>query len=49
MLIGGAYIKAGYGVAPSVADSAGLRLLKNVKVKAYLAELRKPQTEMGSG
>ena len=44
MQAGPAYVKAGYKVSPAVAAVNGCRLLKNAKVKAYLAELRKPQT-----
>lgn len=40
---GRAYEKAGYVSRGDVADQAGSRLLGNVKVKAYLVELRKPQ------
>jgi|GEM_PF-2932618 len=41
---GRAYENAGYGSRGNVADSAAERLLRNVEIKARIAELRKPQT-----
>lgn len=39
-----AYLEAGYQVSVKVAEVSGARLMSHAKVKARIAELRKPQT-----